>query len=100
MSSDLDGESGRLLDECRVEALVTGNAAAADAAAVARLAGAELRAARVPEALPARAEAELPPGYTVWRIDGTNKEERNNNVRLEMQLPLDLDNYVYASLLV
>jgi len=98
--SDFDGESSRLLDECRVEALVIGDLCQQEAFELVAVASKALGVPVVPDALPERSEAELPPGRTVWHIDGTNDEERNNCVRLEIQLPADMNNYVYASLLV
>eukprot|EP00929_Paragymnodinium_shiwhaense_P035508 TRINITY_DN19150_c0_g1_i1.p1 TRINITY_DN19150_c0_g1~~TRINITY_DN19150_c0_g1_i1.p1 ORF type:complete len:784 (-),score=190.25 TRINITY_DN19150_c0_g1_i1:135-2486(-) len=99
-ASDLDGENMRLLTQCKAEALLLGNLGPEDAADVLGVVSRELGVPVEPSTLPWRAEAVLPPGYTVWEIDGTDKEERNNNVRLEMQLPESLENSLYLSLLV
>merc|ERR1712039_836359 len=39
-------------------------------------------------------------GYTVWHIDGTDSEERNNAVHLEMHMPSTVRNVALASLVV
>eukprot|EP00933_Yihiella_yeosuensis_P068488 TRINITY_DN7416_c2_g1_i1.p1 TRINITY_DN7416_c2_g1~~TRINITY_DN7416_c2_g1_i1.p1 ORF type:complete len:628 (-),score=100.91 TRINITY_DN7416_c2_g1_i1:371-2143(-) len=101
---DLENENERLLKECHVEALLTGNVKRDGALSTLALASKELllEAWQEPAAkdLPMKAEAALPPGRTLWKLNGTNPEEQNNCVRLEIELPISLENGVMTSLLV
>ncbi|CAK9118351.1 unnamed protein product [Durusdinium trenchii] len=95
---DVQSEHQRLFLDAFSEALVTGHADAPEAqrlCALCSLASPENgRPAEAPE------EAELPEGRTLWVIPGTNPEERNNCVVMELQLPDGLQQSVFTSLLV
>lgn len=99
-ASDLEGENRKLLECCHLEALLMGNLREEDAQAVIDAVGNELQLQHGLGQLPWRAEAALPPGRTLWCVDGTDAEERNNCVRCEMQLPMTIENSVLVSLLV
>eukprot|EP00928_Gymnodinium_smaydae_P098736 TRINITY_DN9246_c0_g5_i1.p1 TRINITY_DN9246_c0_g5~~TRINITY_DN9246_c0_g5_i1.p1 ORF type:complete len:1073 (-),score=197.76 TRINITY_DN9246_c0_g5_i1:187-3405(-) len=97
---DVAAVGGKVLAASRVEALMTGNLHSDEAAEIAAIAARELHTPVLPVLAPPRAEMELPPGRTLWILDGTNDEERNNNVRLELQIPATLHNSIYTSLFV
>eukprot|EP00927_Polykrikos_kofoidii_P033683 TRINITY_DN28500_c0_g1_i1.p1 TRINITY_DN28500_c0_g1~~TRINITY_DN28500_c0_g1_i1.p1 ORF type:complete len:1087 (-),score=161.98 TRINITY_DN28500_c0_g1_i1:124-3384(-) len=98
--TDMDGENQRLLGECQISALFMGNLDSEGAASVAAVLGEELDPPREPKELACHAEAALPEGDTVWHIKGTNPEEKNNCVRLEIQLPSTIENYVSSAMFV
>jgi len=99
-TTDLDNEHSRLLSACHLEVLSTGNLSTEDAEAAVAIVVEELHLERSLQRLPMRAEAMLPPGRTLWRIDGTDSEEQNNCVRCELQLPLNLDSAAKVAILV
>lgn len=96
--SDLNGECDRLFSNCHVEALMMGNLNAQDAEACTSIVADALALRDGICTLPVRAEAALPPGLTVMQVQGTDPEERNNCVRVELQLPISFADSVYLSL--
>lgn len=98
--TDFEGENQALLDSCHVEALLMGNLQDEDALSAAGAMIEELHLQQGTGQLPWRAEAALPSGYTLWRVNGTDAEDRNNCVRCELQLPISLENSVLVSILV
>eukprot|EP00435_Cladocopium_sp_Y103_P058253 s50_g20.t1 len=96
---DVQSEHQRLFGDAFFETLVTGHASATEAQQLAAqlaplVPSGHGRAAEDPE------EAELPEGQTLWIIPGTNPEERNSCVLMELQLPGNLQGSVFTALLV
>jgi len=96
----LEGESRKLLGQCLVEALLMGNLSPEDAPALVSMVTDELGLSAPSQPLPIRAQASLPPGRTVWRVAGTDPEEKNGCVLCILEVPLGLENEAYTSLLV
>lgn len=98
--SSFDGENDRLFRSCHVEALMTGNVIAEDVEAAMTVVQEGLGLNNTLQYLPIRAEAALPAGCTLWRLRGTNVEERNGCTLLRVQLPYTREMSAMCALLV
>ncbi|CAL1166766.1 unnamed protein product [Cladocopium goreaui] len=94
---DVQSEHQRLFRDAFFETLVTGHAGTAEAEQLAEHLAPLVPGGRAPED---PEEAEFPEGQTLWIIPGTNPEERNNCVLMELQLPGNLQGSVFTALLV
>jgi len=90
----LNGVSVDLFESegCLVESLILGNQTSDDARSLAGKLVTGLGLKKSLSVLPERAEAELPSGSTVWRLDGTDVEDPNHAVFLRIQLPDSIEN--------
>jgi len=95
---DVQSEHQRLFKEAFFETLVTGHADEQEAQQLAAVLAPLVTPGFGKEAEDPQ-EAALPEGTTLWTIPGTNPEERNNCVIMELQLPESLQQSVFTSLL-
>jgi len=72
---------------CHIEGLVLGNILPEEAKELAQRLVRGLGVTKALEVLPERAEAMLPDGATVWKLDGTDEEEPNHAVVMRVQFP-------------
>jgi len=84
---------------CFIEGLVLGNMAPEEAKALSERLARGLGVSKALDALPERAEASLPEGATVWKLDGTDEEDPNHAVVMRVQLPLTVEVDMLARLL-
>lgn len=82
-----------------IEGLVLGNVLPEEAKALAQRLVRRFGISRALNALPERAEALLPEGATVWKLNGTDEEDPNHAVVMRVQLPHTVEIEMLARLL-
>lgn len=97
----LAGMVGHVFHEsgCHVEALVLGNATPDEAKALATRLATGLGLKKALAEVPERAEARLPEGSTLWKLDGSDKEDPNHAVFVRFQLPESVETDMLLRLL-
>jgi len=90
---------GEIFNHCHVDALMQGNLSSANVAAFTDCAGHLLNVDSRSCEIPLHAEAALPEGHTIWKMNGTDPNERNHALRCSLQIRKSEENVVKTKLL-